>query len=126
MKMVTIENQINSIFELLKAKAPEGCKAVKERPGKWASSRGAVSLYKEADLQRQKSETGFKARPTEMYVFYPGIYDPERLGSVAIYGGDATTRCRLIKATRSLFGIPVRKAEVEWGLRPYVDVTFAA
>ena len=60
------------------------------------------------------------------YAFYAGTYFPSRLGSVAIYADNVTSILAQIRASKSLFGIPVIEARLELGLRPFIDVRFAA
>ena len=137
----TIENQINSIFRLISRTAAETTVVVKERPAKGASGKGIISVYRIEDLREDEKSSvrcsfdgevcailakPFKARPVESYVFYSSVYDDSRLGSVAIYGADAATRCMMINRVRSFFGIMIKEASLEMGRRPFVDVKFFA
>lgn len=65
-------------------------------------------------------------KPLISYAFYPGTYFPSRLGSVAIYADNVTSILAQIRASKSLFGIPVIEARLEQGRRPFIDVRFAA
>lgn len=72
-----------------------------------------------------KPKAPAKPMPKRKYVFYPHPLDANVLGSVAIYGVGAKEICASIKKDGYLFGRRVKKAVVEIGLRPFVDVTFA-
>ncbi len=51
---------------------------------------------------------------------------PSRLGSIAIYAGNLSALLAQIMASKTLFGIPVVDAKIEYGVKPFLDVRFAA
>lgn len=138
-----IQRDINSIYQTLKHKASDNQVIVFERPDRYRSCKATISIYSSADILRQKEEEAAyrmdiaafngqkkikkpnRAKPQTMYAFYPDILDPNKLGSVAIYGDcpEATRSRILINGT--LFGHLVKRAVIEKGLRPFVDVTLA-
>lgn len=125
-KPLTIEEEITSIFKSLKSTLHPGMVAEMCKPSKNQSScKGIIDVYRAEDLQK-KEKNGFKVKPIERYAFYADIYNPERIGSVAIYGDNAVYRYDLIRARHFFFGHRIVGATVEIGMRPYVDVKLAA
>lgn len=118
----TAEQVIGSVYDALHAEVAENLAVVKEKPGKMALCKGMICVYKRSDLERQKMERGCKALPVTRYVFYSNIYHPDCVGSVAIYGDNAASVCRLLRRQGMFFGIPILSAEVGMGRRPFVDI----
>lgn len=141
----TIEREIRSIFQGITANASEHNEVVViEKSNAVTSRRALISVYNPADLARQKEDEAiyreevargvrkenrikrFKANPVVMYAIYPDTYDSTKLGSVAIYGGDAPSRRTLILKQGTLFGHKVVSASLEMGTRLFVDVRLGA
>lgn len=135
-----IELEINSIYQALRNNASDKEVVILDRPGRDSSSIAKISIYLKVDLLRQKEEEEarrvapagntadkpFRALPTVVYSLYAGTLNPDRLGSVAIYGDNPhSTLSRITKCGR-LFGYSVKRASIEIGRRPFVDVTLAA
>lgn len=139
----TIESDLQTIYNNIATTISEEDVVVRETVAKGASCKAMFSVYNRADLKRQQAEAvasrgarsgacalpagtrPFKARPVVRYAFYESVSRPGRLGSVAIYCGQAPVRCALINSGHKLFGFNVRSASVEMGARPFVDVRFA-
>lgn len=115
-----IELDINSIFRVLKNNAAENDTVVLERPGGDFVFRAKISIYRavEPDMPLKT--------PVVVYTFYANVLSPDRLGSVAIYGDDPKATLGRIMKSGHLFGHTVRRASVEVGRRPFVDVTLAS
>ncbi|MCH5247312.1 MAG: hypothetical protein J1E99_04055 [Muribaculaceae bacterium] len=125
-KPLTIEQEIALIFKSLRSTLHSGMMAEMCKPSKNQSScKGIIDVYRAEDLQK-KEKNGFKIKPMERYAFYADIYNPKRIGSVAIYGDNAVYRYDLIRAQRFFFGRRIVGASVQIGLRPYVDVKLVA
>ena len=120
-----LESEINSIFRILSATVDDSYVVKKERPRKGAACKGVICLYLRSDL-REQEETNRKAKPVASYAFYGSTYNPTRLGSVAVYGRDVMPLYTMIRRNRTFFGHRVVAASIEEGLRPYLDVRFAA
>lgn len=127
----TIEEEINGLFQRFAKDAAESIVVTKEKGTKGGSCRGIINIFRADDLRREQLEREaekpkrFKAYPMERYAFYPDSYDETRLGSVAIYGEDVMKRYFAIKKSGVLFGHAVRKVSIEWGVRPFIDVTLS-
>lgn len=118
----TIEREIRSIFRVLSARASEHDRVVLERPDKGASYVAVINIYREEDLNCQKST---KPVPYVKYVFYSNTIDRNRLDSIAIYGADAAAYHSSIVKRGSFFGRKVVGATLEMGRRWFVDVKLA-
>ena len=84
-----------------------------------------VNVYKAEDFQRKKLDRSFKAVPVVSYAFYTDTFRPSRIGSVAIYGDKAFNLGLNLKKRGFFFGRKILSANVEQGLRPFVDVKLA-
>lgn len=130
----TIETRINAIRNILNTVTPEGWIVRKERAAAGALCKGMVSIYSPADIKRLGASTiasaetnrakGIKIRPTKMYAFYAGRFNPQCIGSVAIYTDDAAAECARISRRTTLFGQRIKSVSLEMGHRPFVDVQF--
>lgn len=117
----SIEEAINNIFQTLTDQVSESSMVVKEKLSRWASCKGIISVYGKMDLKKQNGNAG-KARPIATFAFYPGIYEPTKLGSVAIYGADAKNYLEMLRKSSSLFGYEIKEVRAEMGMRLFVDV----
>lgn len=140
----TIEQEINAIYQALIHNASDDETVVLSRPDKAVSCRAMISIYRQSDLLRQKDEEmaykkalsagadrrmlvkPFKARPVTMYSLYAGVVNPNKLGSIAIYGDNPHATLHRILISGHLLGHAVKRASIEMGLRPFVDVTLAS
>ncbi len=140
----SFECEINSIFRILSTKASENSVVVRERGVKGGSCKALISVFDRSDLKRQAEEEAeyrtnlrrgadrrslakpFFAKPVVRYAFYPSTYNSDKLGSVAIYGDNVAPLYNLINRHRSLFGRNVISADIEMGIRPFLDVRLAA
>lgn len=130
----TIETRINAICNILNTVTPEEWIVRKERAAAGALCKGMVSIYSPADIRRLSASTiasaetnrakGIKVRPTIMYAFYAGRFNPQCIGSVAIYTDDAAAECARISRSTTLFGQRIKSVSLEIGRRPFVDVQF--
>jgi len=143
-KISDIEREIRSIFRALTSTASEDKVVSIETPVKGASCRAIIRIFKTEDINRQSEEEKFyheqlsqgmnrneldkpyKANPIVMYALYPQAYDSTKLGSIAIYGDDASMRQTLILRQGSLFGHTVVRANLEMGRRLFVNVKLAS
>lgn len=141
---ISVESQINSIFNSLSSTLSETSVVVKDRAPKGGSCKGFISVFNKADLRRQNEEEKeyreyirqgyskeslqktFKATPSVKYAFYPNTISPDKLGSVAIYGKNLASLLLMIKKNNTLFGHRVISATTEIGIRPFLDVKVAA
>ena len=139
----TIEQEISSIHRIISSVITDDLVAVVERP-KNAVSKGIISIYNRHDLERETQEASIykelsrqvvdrsalakprKAVPKRVYVIYPNIYEPSKIGSVAIYGNDAPEQFELIDRHRVLFGHKVKSVTLEQGLHIFVSVRLGA
>ena len=123
----SIEQEITAIFNGMATTLKEGLVAEKTRPSKGASfCKGIINIFKAEDFHRKNADKSFKAIPVVSYAFYTDTFRPSRIGSVAIYGENAFNRCFILKKREFLFGRKIISAEVEYGLRPFVDVKLVA
>ena len=122
----SIEQEITAIFNGIEASLKEGLVAEKIRPSKGSTfCKGEINVYKTEDLRRMKVDKSFRAKPLERYTFYPDTLRPMRIGSVAIYGEKAFNRCLILNKSGFFFGRKIVSANIEQGLRPFVDVKLA-
>lgn len=140
----TIDAEVSTIFDLLSVREPKSNVVVKERPLRGSSCHSIIAVYKRDELARQHEEEQrykqkvkggadrtslakpYMARPLLKYAFYPSVYDPSRLGSVAIYGENAVAQGLLVKKRRVLFGHQVASATFESGIHVFMNVKFAS
>lgn len=140
----SFECAINSIFRILSTNASENSVVVRESGIKGGYCKALISVFNRSDLKRQAEEEveyhthlrrgadrssiakPFVAKPVVRYAFYPSTYNSERLGSVAIYGENIAPLYTIINRNRSLFGYNVISADIEMGMRPFLDVRLAA
>lgn len=126
-----IENEINSIFNFLAAEVSDDLEVRKEAPARYASCKGIISVYRRNVPAASGAEEGVvdrrsqKALPALRYAFYESVYNPSKIGSVAIYGENISALCASIRRSQVLFGRKVRSVSVEIGARPFLDVKFA-
>ena len=117
----SIESTINAIENHLVRNASAGLSVERKRGGKGQACKCMIHIFAEGKPQGKDDRT-----PLMTYAFYAGTYFPSRLGSVAIYGDNVTALLAQIRASRTLFGIPVVDVKMEYGRRPFIDVRFAA
>lgn len=117
----SIEKAINNILQTLNDQLSESSVAVKEKLSRWASCKGIISVYRKSDIKRLNGKNT-DALPLVKLAFYPGIYDPSKLGSIAIYGAEAKNYLELLRKQSSLFGYKIKEVRAELGLRLFVDV----
>ena len=117
----SIESMIDAIENYLVRNASAGQSVERKRAGRGQSCNCMISIFAEAKPKGKDERTALQT-----YAFYPGTYIPTRLGSVAIYADNVTTLLAQIRSGKTLFGIPVLEATLEYGRRPFIDVRFAA
>lgn len=117
----SIESTINAIENNLVRNASSGLSVERKRGGKGQACKCMIHIFAE-----DKPVGKDKRTPLMTYAFYPGTYFPSRLGSVAIYADNVTAILAQIRASKTLFGIPVVDVKLEYGRRPFIDVRFAA
>lgn len=122
---VTIEQEINNIFQLLTNNADENHSVRREKLKRGGSCRGAIGVYNQYAMINQDGKESVKDMMEVLYAFYPSTFHPARLGSVAIYCSDAAVLCRRLRNQSALFGHRILGVKLEWGRRPFVDVRFA-
>ena len=120
-RLGSIESTINAIENNLVRNASAGLSVERKKGGKGQACKCMISIFAE-----EKPNGKDKRKPLMTYAFYAGTYFPSRLGSVAVYADNVTTILAQIRASKSLFGIPVVEATLEYGRRPFIDVRFAA
>ena len=117
----SIESTINSIENNLVRNASSGLSVERKKALRGQSCKCMINIFAE-----EKPKGKDERKPLMTYAFYAGTYFPSRLGSVAIYADNVTSILAQIRASKSLFGIPVVEATLEYGRRPFIDVRFAA
>lgn len=123
----SIEQEITAIFQAIATNLKEGLVAEKLPPSKGSTfCKGIINIYRAVDFQRKEADKSFKAIPVVSYAFYTDIFFPSRIGSVAIYGENAFNRCFILKKRGFFFGKKIISVNVEYGLRPFVDVKLVA
>lgn len=119
----SIEKEISEIFNSISSTLNEGLAVKKVKPAKGATyCKGMIKIYNKEELKREEKEGYPKAKAVESYSFYASTFKPTKIGSVAIYGENAFNRCVGINKSGFLFGRRVVSANMEQGLRPFVDV----
>lgn len=122
---LTIKKSINNIFEFLTAEVSERSVVVKEQLTRWSVSVGIISIY--SAVEYKKAETkDLKSglQPIATFAFYPNVYEPSKIGSVAIYSANARVYLESLKKMPSLFGYQIKEIRAEIGMRLFVDVRF--
>ena len=123
----SIEQEITAIFNAIATNLKEGLVAKKLPPSKGSTfCKGMINIYRAEDLQRKEADKSFNAIPVVSYAFYTDTFSPSRIGSVAIYGENAFNHCFILKKRAFFFGKKIISANVEYGLRPFVDVKLVA
>ena len=117
----SIESTINAIENNLVRNASAGLSVERKKSLRGQSCKCMINIFAE-----EKPKGKDERKPLMTYAFYAGTYFPSRLGSVAIYADNVTSILAQIRASKSLFGIPVVEATLEYGRRPFIDVRFAA
>lgn len=143
-QLPAIEREIRAIFNSLSSSDSETYTVVLEHPERSASAKAIVKVFLKVDIERQREEETayreaiaagvdrstlprcFVATPIVMYAFYPKTTDEDTLGSIAIYGKNASQTLDRIVRHGYLFGRTVLQASVEIGRRPFVNVIIAA
>ncbi|MDE6009962.1 MAG: hypothetical protein K2F87_00750, partial [Muribaculaceae bacterium] len=108
-----------AIAKVLTANAPVGTTVEQPRIPAGNAGKGIIKVT----TLIASPEAGDVKKSTVTYAFYAATRNPSRLGSVAIYATDATTILSLIRRRKSLFGYSVIDARLEYGRRPFIDVT---
>lgn len=121
----SVEAEINNIYRSLSDKFSKSCMVVKEKPARYSLCKGLISVYTKDEL-RKHGWNRAKANPIVKLAFYESIYQPNRLGSVAIYGASAEYYYFMLRRSRTLFGYEIEKIEKALGRRTYLDVTLRA
>lgn len=135
----SLEQEIENIYKVLVATAAEGSVVRKEKVERGKMAKGYISIFQKIDLKREQEEAEayaeakrngdplagkpFVARPKLKYAFYPSTYDDRKIGSVAIYGEEATQHYWQLRKRDILFSHRIRNISLEMGLRPFVNVT---
>ena len=117
----SIESTINAIENNLVRNASSGLSVERKKSLRGQSCKCMINIFAE-----EKPKGKDERKPLMTYAFYAGTYFPSRLGSVAIYADNVTAILAQIRASKSLFGIPVVEATLEYGRHPFIDVRFAA
>lgn len=117
-KMQNIENQIKNIYENLNLQNGDSYDVALERPKRGASCAGFVNLYCKGDTNRNR-------KPAKMYAFYPSIYRPNTIGSIAIYGDDLTKEYDQAIRFGHIFGMSIGKITTKVGRRAFLDIEVA-
>ena len=120
----SIEREIVNIVKMLEARDSDFVDIARQRPDRMASSVAVICAYNREDYEKMKANRGRSA--TERFVFYSDVYNPDRVGSVAIYGKKVVEHYCFLRAGMTMFGRKVKNVRVLMGARPFVDVTFAA
>ena len=122
----SIEQEINSIHNSLVATLEKGLVAEKVKLAKvFSACKGIISIYRKADLQRFKADPECKPTAVESYAFFADTYRPSKIRSVAVYGANAYNSQYILMKRGFLFGHKILSAKIEYGRRPFVDVTLA-
>lgn len=136
----SIEQEINTIFELMTAKSGHHQVIRKEKVARESACKGIINVYSHIDLLRESEETAayreakssgsasfykkpFVARPKVKYAFYTDTYDQNRIGSVAIYADNVSALYGMLRKNGFLFGHAISGLSIEMGRRPFLDVT---
>ena len=122
----TINQQINRIFRILSIQASDDTVVIQEKARKGSSCNGIISILSRDDKDRQDADKSYVATPIVRYAFYPNLYFPSRLGSVAVYCKDASELCSQLMSQCTFFSVEIIDANVEFGKRPFVDVRLLA
>lgn len=139
----SIESIIDTVADLLAVTLPTGTFVEKKSTVKGKCCKGMITVT----LPRKEKLKGelVPSRPTVhqtkgkndsteqnldkdskvMYVFYASTYNPSQIGSVAIYAKETAPLLSLIHKSKTLFGFQVIDATIEYGRRPFIDVTLA-
>lgn len=117
----SIESSIKSIENILASNLAAGLTVVRKRAVRGSSCKGILNV-----VTAGAEESWKEKKPIMTYAFYAGTYFPSRLGSIAIYAGNLSALLAQIMASKTLFGIPVVDARIEYGVKPFLDVRFAA
>ena len=120
-RLGSIESTINAIENNLVRNASAGLSVERKKSLRGQSCKCMINIFAE-----EKPKGKDERKPLMTYAFYAGTYFPSRLGSVAIYADNVTSILAQIRASKTLFGIPVVEATLEYGRRPFIDVRFAA
>lgn len=121
---LSLDQEISNIAERLTAASSSEEVFKAERPRKGMSAKGIIDIYNKAEFDAQTKND--PAKPKVRYVFYGGVYNSSKMGSVAIYSGNPMTLFSIMKRRDSLFGHRIVSVSLENGLATYVDVRFAA
>lgn len=121
----SIDAEINNIFQSLKSQVSEARIVVKEILPRLSSCKGIISVYNKSDIKNQKNNP-IKAKSIATFSIYPGIYDPTKIGSIAIYGADAVYYLEMLRKRSTLFGYEIKEVRAEMGMRVFVDVKLKA
>lgn len=143
-RATSIEREINAIFQHISESVHEGLMVRMEPPSKGMCCKGAINIFRCEDVKEETRQTAsyfdaikngadkallkkpVKAKPVLKLSFYPSVYNPQRLGSIAIYGEFSMCFYRIIKDGNTLFGYKVKESGIEMGLRPFVNVKLAS
>lgn len=120
--IATTNQDIKRIFRILTLHASEGTVVEFEKARKGSCCIGIINILSRENKNRQDAGTLDKATPIVRFAFYPNVYFPDRLGSVAIYGENAMVLCNQLRNRRTFFGMDIIDVSVEYGRRPFVDV----
>lgn len=116
----SIAREINQVQESLAARVARTSVVVREKLTPRSSALAEFGVYDRA-VARQRG-----SRPHTRFVFYPAVGNHDRIGSVAIYAANVTEICVDLRTKGHLLGRVIASATVEYGARPFVDVTFRA
>lgn len=124
-----IIRDINSILNDLSSKVNEGSLVVKEAAPKGSSCLCLISIYNADDIKRQEAESHdstlikkFKAAAKIRFALYAKPTDPDKLGTIAIYGEKAVVLKSTIDRLGYIFAHKVICTSIEIGRRPFLSV----
>lgn len=113
--LTPIEQSLRTLQRAVENWRLDGRKATFERGKGSISACATICIF---------GQDGSKS-PERTFVFYPDPLDPSRLGSVAVYGSDARDTADALNRSNFIFGHRIKRAKVEFGRRPFVDVKFS-
>lgn len=138
-----IDLKIKSVVLGARRLYADGYDIVVDRKTAGSACHAMICVYSSADLIRQRDEADehkraiargadpktlrkpFVAAPVVRYALYPAILNRKELGSVAIYSDNAFATKALFATSGSFYGFSIKKATIEMGRRPFVDLTLA-
>lgn len=67
-------------------------------------------------------EVSKNGQTINLWLFYPSVTDPGKIGSIALYGSNLQGHYNAMTSSMSAFGMPISNISIESGMETFIDI----